>query len=438
VGRTIAVVNQKGGVGKTTTAINLAACLAYFKRRVLLVDMDPQGNATSGLGVEKTGLVKTIYDSLQGGLPIHGAVVETAVENVWVAPATVDLSGAEVELVGMLARETRLKAALDGAASRYDYILLDSPPSLGLLTVNCLTAADYVLIPIQCEYYALEGLAQLRSTLSLLRRMLNPELDVLGVVLTMYDARTRLSAEVADEVKKHFPGHVFQSVIPRSVRLSEAPIYGRPIIQYAPESRGADAYMALAREVIESGEAQGDTIADTDGDVGRGGGTGAGGGRGTAFGEPVSAEDVVERGGVGGAGGVGENARDSAAAGGSESGDGISGDCGGEATPGGEGGWAGAGAGDCAGCERPRDAGAGAGGESPEGGYQPDGGGGGVPATHGGVRADTGTGCGAGWEKPAGGGECGSAVEPSRADSGECEAGRDRGGAWEGTGGDSG
>jgi len=437
VGLAIAVVNQKGGVGKTTTAINLGACLAALGQRVLLVDMDPQGNATSGLGIDKASLTKTVYDCLQGGSPVSSVAVETPVERVWIAPATVDLSGAEVELVSVLARETRLKVALDGAADEYDYILLDSPPSLGLLTVNCLTAADAVLIPIQCEYYALEGLGQLRNTLSLLRRMLNPELEVLGVVLTMYDMRTRLSAEVADEVRKNFAGRVFRSVIPRSVRLSEAPIYGQPIISYAPESRGAEAYTELAREVIEIGETQGDQVADTDGNAGGDGGAGPGASGGEAVSEPVSAADADGRGEPGGTGGVGEDPRDTAAIGGEESGERVSTDSGRAETTGGEAGGTGAGAGAAEGGERPGDAGAGAGGEPSEGGYQPDGGGGGVPAADERVRADAGAGGGAGGEEPAGGGERLEAAEPAGGDPAEPETGGDRRGAWEGTGGAS-
>jgi len=251
VGDIISIVNQKGGVGKTTTAVSLGAALAELHQRVLVVDMDPQGNATTGLGVDKAALGRSVYDCLSESTPVTEVAVDTAVPSLRVAPATVDLAGAEVELVGELARETRLRVCLVGAAEEYDYVILDTPPSLGLLTVNCLTAARRVLIPIQCEYYALEGLNQLRRTLDLVRRVLNPALEILGVALTMYDGRTRLSAEVADEVRRHFGGLVFRSVVPRSVRLSEAPIYGQPVLRYAPESRGAQAYRELAREVLE-------------------------------------------------------------------------------------------------------------------------------------------------------------------------------------------
>ena len=258
----IAVVNQKGGVGKTTTAVNLGACLAAEGQRVLVVDLDPQGNATTGLGVDKRSLHGTVYQCLREATSLAPVIHATSVEGLHLAPTTVDLAGAEIELVSEFARETRLRSCLEGVLGDYDYVFLDSPPSLGLLTVNCLPAADSVLVPIQCEYYALEGLSQLQHTLGLIRRMLNPRLEVFGVVLTMYDARTRLSAEVADEVRRHFGERVFESVIPRSVKLSEAPISGTPIISYAPENRGAVAYQALAREVMERGSRQGDPVPD--------------------------------------------------------------------------------------------------------------------------------------------------------------------------------
>ena len=413
MGQVIAVVNQKGGVGKTTTAVNLGACLAALGKTVLLVDMDPQGNATSGLGVAKAGLESTIYDCLTGDVLIAAATVDTAIPNLRLVPATVDLSGAEVELVSVLARETRLKVALGGAPDEYDYVLLDSPPSLGLLTVNCLTAADAVLIPIQCEYYALEGLGQLRNTLELLRRMLNPNLELLGVLLTMYDARTRLSAEVADEVRKNFPGRVFQSVVPRSVRLSEAPIYGQPITSYAPESPGANAYRALAREVIELGEAQGHQVADSDRDAEGTGGDDTGGGDHGAGAEPVPAQGEGGREPLVRAGGVHQGARDTAAADPAALGEGLPGDRGGAEAAGGDARRANAGAGGDPGGQGPRDAGAGAGGESPAGGHQPDGGGGGLPAADGRVRVDAGAGGGPAGEEPVGGGEHAADVEPA-------------------------
>lgn len=320
MGRVIAVVNQKGGVGKTTTAINLSACLADLGRRVLLVDMDPQGNSTSGLGIDKSGLSVSVYDCLHDSQPLDVTIIPTALDNLWMAPTTIDLAGAEVELVSALARETRLKNCVAPVVSRYDYIFLDSPPSLGLLTVNCLAAAQSVIIPIQCEFYALEGLTQLRNTLSLVAQMLNPGLEIMGVVLTMFDGRTRLSGEVTDEVRRSFPGRVFRSVIPRSVRLSEAPIYGQPAIRYAPGSRGAEAYIALAREVIEIGESQGDQGADTDRNAVGDGEHGSGSAGGADIAEPVPTPEASGRGGPGGVSGVGADTWDPAAPGGQEEG----------------------------------------------------------------------------------------------------------------------
>lgn len=250
MGQTIACVNQKGGVGKTTTVVNLATSLALSGRRILVVDLDPQGNATSGFGVDKSAVDRSMYDVLVDGLPARDAVVRTEVDGLSLIPSSIELSGAEVELVSADRRDRRLTRALDGEVAGYDWVLVDGPPSLGLLTVNALTAADAVLIPIQCEYYALEGLTQLTATINLVRDHLNPDLEINGVVLTMYDARTNLSAEVASEVRRHLGSAVYETVIPRSVRLSEAPSYGRPIALYRPDSRGAEAYAALAAEFI--------------------------------------------------------------------------------------------------------------------------------------------------------------------------------------------
>jgi chromosome partitioning protein len=250
VGQTIACINQKGGVGKTTTVVNLATSLALSGRRILVVDLDPQGNATSGFGVDKSAVDRSMYDVLVDDIPIRDAVIPTEVDGLSLAPSSIELSGAEVELVSADRRDRRLTRALDGKIAEYDWVLVDGPPSLGLLTVNALTAADAVLIPIQCEYYALEGLTQLTATVNLVRDHLNPDLEINGVVLTMYDARTNLSAEVASEVRRHLGPAVYETVIPRSVRLSEAPSYGRPIALYRPDSRGAEAYAALAAEFI--------------------------------------------------------------------------------------------------------------------------------------------------------------------------------------------
>ncbi|MFO8060915.1 MAG: AAA family ATPase [Bacillota bacterium] len=254
MGRVIAVANQKGGVGKTTTAINLAACLAEEQNRtVLLVDIDPQGNSTSGLGIDRQVLSESIYDALIDEVPVRRIVRATVMKNLKVVPSTIDLAGAEIELVSIMARETRLRRVLKDIRHEFDYVIVDCPPSLGLLTVNALTAADSVLIPIQCEYYALEGLSQLLSSIRLVQRNLNTSLELEGVLLTMFDGRTNLSIEVADEVKRYFRDQMFMTVIPRNVRLSEAPGHGKPIIHYDPSSRGAEVYSELAREVVADG-----------------------------------------------------------------------------------------------------------------------------------------------------------------------------------------
>jgi chromosome partitioning protein len=247
---TIALANQKGGVGKTTTAINTAVLLAQRGFRILLIDIDPQGNATSSLGVEKRTLQATTYDVLVDEVPVARAVVPSARPNLDLLPSTPTLAGAEVELVELAERERRLARALDDASHDYDIVVIDCPPSLGLLTVNALTAARYVIVPIQCEFLALEGLGQLINTIDLVKRQLNPPLDVLGVLMTMYDARTRLSAHVVEEVRRYFPHRIFGTIVPRSIRLAEAPSYGQAIAEYDGESRGAQAYRSVVEELL--------------------------------------------------------------------------------------------------------------------------------------------------------------------------------------------
>jgi chromosome partitioning protein len=249
VGQTIACTNQKGGVGKTTTVVNLATYLALLGDRVLVIDLDPQGNATSGFGVDRGTVDGTTYDALVGDRPLAALHVATPVEGLRLVPSAIELAGAEIELASMIGRERRLGRAIRVEADSWDWILIDCPPSLGLLTVNALTAADSVLIPIQCEYYALEGLSQLLATVNLVRDHLNPELAIGGVLLTMYDSRTNLSAEVAAEVKRHLRDAVFETIVPRNVRLSEAPSHGLPIALYRPESKGAEAYKRVADEL---------------------------------------------------------------------------------------------------------------------------------------------------------------------------------------------
>lgn len=254
MGRIISIASQKGGVGKTTTAINLGSCIAQESRRVLLIDIDPQGSASSGLGINGNDSARTIYEVLLGESSARDAIVPTALANLDLLPAGQRLSGAEVELVGELARETRLSKSMGDIRDEYDFVLIDAPPSLGLLTVNALTASDSVMIPLQCEYLALEGLTQLIGAIRLVQDHLNPSLRIEGVLLTMYDARLNLSQQVADEARKFFAERVYRTAIPRNVRLSEAPSFGKPIVLYDPNSTGAESYRQLAREVLEHAE----------------------------------------------------------------------------------------------------------------------------------------------------------------------------------------
>lgn len=250
MGRVIALANQKGGVGKTTTSINLGACLAKLGQKVLLIDADAQGNATSGLGIRKADIKADVYDVLVNEVPITDVIIHTSRKNLDIVPATIQLSGAEIELTSQMAREKRLADAVVPIRDSYDYILIDCPPSLGMLTINAFTACDTILIPVQSEYYALEGLSQLLNTIQLVQKHFNPNLKIEGVLLTMLDARTNLGNEVVEEVKRFFKDKVYQTIIPRNVRLSEAPSHGMSIIDYDPSSRGAKEYMALAKEVL--------------------------------------------------------------------------------------------------------------------------------------------------------------------------------------------
>ncbi len=250
MGHVISLANQKGGVGKTTTSVNLGADLATMGKKVLLIDADAQGNATSGVGIQKSDIQKDIYDILVNEEPISEAIIPSKHEGLDIVPATIQLSGADIELTPQMARETRLLNALKSVSAQYDYVLVDCPPSLGLITVNAFTASDSILIPVQTEYYALEGLSQLLNTVQLVKKHFNPDLDVEGVLLTMYDSRTKLGQQVNDEVRKYFGDKVYDTIITRNVRLSEAPSYGLPIIDYDPNSKGSELYMQFAKEVL--------------------------------------------------------------------------------------------------------------------------------------------------------------------------------------------
>lgn len=251
MGKIIAIANQKGGVGKTTTAVNLSACLGKLGKKTLIVDIDPQGNTTSGLGIETRSIKESIYDCIINDEPMGEVILRTDFEGLWICPSNIDLAGAELELVMKDKREFVLKRALSEVKDLFDFILIDCPPSLGLITLNSFAATDSILVPIQCEYYALEGLVQLTNTIKMVKRQLNPSLSMEGVLLTMFDARTNLSIQVVEEVKRVFGNKVYGTIIPRNVRLSEAPSFGQPIIEYDKNSRGAECYMDLAEEVIE-------------------------------------------------------------------------------------------------------------------------------------------------------------------------------------------
>lgn len=251
MGKVIAIANQKGGVGKTTTAVNLSACLGKRGKKTLIIDIDPQGNTTSGLGIDPRGIEQSIYDCIINDVPMQDVILKTDFEGLWICPSNINLAGAELELVMKDNREFVLKRAISEVKDSFDFILIDCPPSLGLITLNSFTATDSILVPIQCEYYALEGLSQLTNTIKMVKKRLNPHLAMEGVLLTMFDARTNLSIQVVEEVKKFFGNKVYGTIIPRNVRLSEAPSFGQPIIEYDRNSRGAECYTDLADEVIE-------------------------------------------------------------------------------------------------------------------------------------------------------------------------------------------